>query len=236
MERYDGKTRRDDYIKYGLIALAAVVLVVGLCLLSHYVKKANQTEPDYTVVIGSEEAFNEAMLDQLENVFAKLVGDRNGDGDTVVKVEALRLTDYAQAKADEAQAREAYDDAVAAGESAALEDQFAGLTMDGGFNQMLLHMTEKDCYLYLLSDQPRGEFRGAATAYAQEGYFLELPEDMRDAASPYRMDLTNAGFLTELGLEDIPFYGLVLDGGDSGAEEYAIELLRQLRDARASIF
>lgn len=104
MERYDGKTRRDDYIKYGLIALAAVLVITGICLLQHFLKKAYQKEPDYTVVIGSEEAFNSAMMEQLESLFASLVGDRNGDGRELVKVQVLRLVDY-QAVQDQRLAR-----------------------------------------------------------------------------------------------------------------------------------
>ena len=34
MERYDGKTRKDDYIKYTLIAAALVVAIVGLSMLT----------------------------------------------------------------------------------------------------------------------------------------------------------------------------------------------------------
>ena len=221
MERYDGKTKRDDYIKYGLIGLAVVIVIVGLCLVSHFVKKATRKEPDYTVVIGSEEAFNEAMLDQLEQQFAALVGDRNGDGESIVTVEALRLTDYSQAQMD------AMLDST---------EQFAGLTADDDFNRLLLHMTTGDCYLYLLSDQSRGGFRGAATTYCEQEYFIELPQEMQDPAEPCRAELTNAPFLVDLGLEDIPFYGCVLDGADSGEMDFAVELLGKLPESRATIY
>ncbi len=230
MERYDGKTKRDDYIKYGLIVLGVLVVIVGLSLLSHFLRKANRTEPDYTVVIGSEEAFSQEMTEQLESRLADLVGDRNGDGKAVVKVEALRLVDYAQAKLDGAKAREDYNDALAMGISASLEEQFAGVSGDEDFSRLLLHMTEQDCFLYLLSDQSRGSFRGAATTYCEQEYFIELPAEMQDPKEPCRMELTGAEFLTDLGLREIPFYGCVLDGGDSEQERLAVSLLRQLSE------
>lgn len=229
MERYDGKTKRDDYIKYGLIVLAVVVVIVGLSLLSHFLRKANHTEPDYTVVLGSEEAISQEMLEKLEAHFSTLVGDRNGDGEAAVQVEALRLVDYAQARLDAEKAREEYDAALAMGLSASLEEQFNGVSGDEDFSRLLLHMTEGDCYLYLLSDQSRGSFRGAATTYCEQEYFIELPAELQDPAEPCRVELTGADFLTELGLGDIPFYGCVLDGGDSQQERLAVELLRQLR-------
>lgn len=237
MERYDGKTKRDDYIKYGLIGLGIAAVIVGLCLVSHFVRKATRKEPDYTVVIASEEAFNEAMVVQLEQQFSALVGDRNGDGEAIAKVEALRLTDYAQAKLDAALARETYNEELALGISASLEEQFAGISVDDNdFSRLLLHMTEGDCYLYLLSDQARGSFRGAATTYCEQGYFIELPQEMQDSTEPCRAALTNAPFLVDLGLEDIPFYGCVLDGTDSGEMDFAVELLRKLPESRASIY
>lgn len=214
MERYDGKTRRQDYIIYGLITFGVVLVIVGLSVLCHFLKKANQKTPDYRVVIGSEEAFNEAMEEQLEALLADLVGDRNGDGAALVEVEPLRLVDYRYAQ----------------------NKGMTGVTMDDDFNRMLFHVTDGSCYLYLLSDQPGGDFRGAATTYCEAEYFLELPEELQDTAYPSRMDLTDAPFLQDLGLEEIPFYGCVLDGGDSEEERFAVELLEKLRTARGSLF
>lgn len=39
MERYDGKTKRDDYIKYGLIAAGVLLLILGYALLTGYLKR-----------------------------------------------------------------------------------------------------------------------------------------------------------------------------------------------------
>ena len=222
MERYDGKTRKDDYIKYGLIGAAVLIVFVGLTLLTSHLKKANQKEPDYTVVIASEEAFNETMQEELQSMFASIIGDRNEDGKTIIELEVLRITDYAQAKLDE--------------QDSANEDDFAGLTMDDDLNRMLLMMTTGEHCLYLLSDQPRGGFRGAATTYCEAGYFVDLPEELQDTVYPSRTDLTEAPFWQQLGIEDVPFYGCVLDTGNSEEEAFAADILRQLKNARITMW
>ena len=51
---------------------------------------------------------------------------------------------------------------------------------------------------------------------------------MQDPEEPCRVELTGADLLEALGLGDIPFYGCVLDGGDSEQERLAVSLLRQL--------
>lgn len=236
MERYDGKTRKDDYIKYAFITMGVLLVVAGLCILSHFLKKANQKEPDLTVVIGSEEAFNNAMLQQLESVLESLAEDRNGDGVVTVQVEALRLTDYGAAKQAEREAMEEYQLAQQMGSGATLRENFSGLNAEDDFNRLFLYLNTGDCYLYLLSDQPRGDFRGAATVYCEGEYFAELPKEMQDATYSSRTELTNAPFLEELGLEDIPFYGCVLEQASAGEQEYAIALLRKLQTARATFW
>ena len=222
MERYDGKTRKDDYIKYGLIGATVLIVFVGLTLLTSHLKKANQKEPDYTVVIASEEAFNETMQEELQSMFASIIGDRNEDGKTIIELEVLRITDYAQAKLDE--------------QDSANEDDFAGLTMDDDLNRMLLMMTTGEHCLYLLSDQPRGGFRGAATTYCEAGYFIDLPEELQDATYTSRTDLTQAPFWEQLGIESVAFYGCVLDTGNSEEESFATDILRQLKNARITMW
>lgn len=222
MERYDGKTRKDDYIKYGLIGAAVLIVFVGLTFLTSHLKKANQKEPDYTVVIASEEAFNETMQEELQSMFTSIIGDRNEDGETRIELEILRITDFSQAKIDE--------------RNSANEDDFSGLTMDDDFNRLLLMMTTGEQHLFLLSDQSRGGFRGAATTYCEAGYFMELPEDLQDAAYASRTDLTQAPFWEQLGIEGVPFYGCVLDTGNSAEESFATDILWQLKNARITMW
>ena len=236
MERYDGKNRKDDYIKYALIGLAALVVIVGLSLTTRYLKKANQKEPDYTVVVASEEAFNDAMEQQLQDVLENLVGDRNGDGVELVELEFLRMTDAAAARWDAELQKEAYLEALERGEEASAPDSFSGVSDSSDFERMNLLLATGEVYLYLLSDQPRGEFRGIASAYCGKEYFAELPEDMQAEGRPDAAELTDAPFLVELGLEEIPFYGCVPDGSNGKEVSFAVEILKNLQTARATIF
>lgn len=119
----------------------------------------------------SEEAFGEQVTKDLQNMLQKLVGDRNGDGTELVELKVLRVTDYGQAKLDAELAMEGYMDAQAQGEEASLEEIFSGLSMDDDANRMLLYMTTGEYDLFILSDQPRGGFRGAATTYCEAGFF-----------------------------------------------------------------
>ncbi len=47
MERYDGKTRRDDYIKYGLITLGVLVVLGLLIWFTGFMKARRQSNPDF---------------------------------------------------------------------------------------------------------------------------------------------------------------------------------------------
>jgi hypothetical protein len=212
MERCDGKTKKDDYLKYGGIALAAVLVVAGLCLLTSRLKAGSRTEPDFQVVVGAETPFNQSVQEDLETVLESVAEDRNGDGVVTVQVEYLRLVDF---------------------QTRSVGDENTAVSGDEAFQQMQLYLTDQDIDLFLLSDEPSGSFRGAATVYVQGEYFQELPSDLADAAYPSRADLSAAPFWQELGLEDVPFYGCVLDGGD---HDDAIEVLRQLKTAHVTLW
>lgn len=71
MERYDGKTRKDDIKKYALIGLAVLVVILGLILLTSYLKKQNTVEPDYRAVIACSESLSRDVVEELENVIGR---------------------------------------------------------------------------------------------------------------------------------------------------------------------
>ena len=68
MERYDGKTKRDDYIKYGLIAAGVIMVLAIIFTANHLVRKRYHKEPDYKVVLVSEEADPQGNLTQMLNL------------------------------------------------------------------------------------------------------------------------------------------------------------------------
>ena len=78
MERYDGKTRKDDFVKYGCIGGAVVLVFVLLQVGMHFLKKANAN--DYTVAYVSDVALNDAARQDIQEAVATVVGDKDGNG------------------------------------------------------------------------------------------------------------------------------------------------------------
>ena len=107
---------------------------------------------------------------------------------------------------------------------------------DDDFNRMAVYLADGSYNLFLLSDEPSGGFKGAATVYCEAGFFAELPEDIADPSCPSRASLENAPFLTEIGLDTIPFYGCVLDTGDSKVVEQAMNILQELKNAHVTLW
>ena len=214
MERYDGKTRKDDIKKYTLIGLGVLIVVVGISLLSGFLKRKNTVEPDYRVVVACSESLSQDVVDDLENVIGGVVGDRNGDGTVSVSVQALRLVDV----------------------SGNIDLANPGENADDDFNRMAIDLADGSYELFLLSDEPSGGFKGAATVYCEADFFAELPENLADPTCKTRTPLKDAPFWSEIGLETIDFYGCVPDRGDTAAENQAIDILRELKTAHVTLW
>ena len=229
MERYDGKTKKDDYIKYGLITAVVIMILAIIFTANHLVRKHYHKEPDYKVVVVSEEALDEDRIEALESMIGGIIGDLNGDGVSMVAVDALRITDEASARLIDSDAAESYWAAIEAG--ALPEDveppaqKYSGLTVETDMSRMMVDLSSGESYLFLLSEQPLGDFAGAATAYRE--YFMELPEDMQSEAFSQYMDISDAPFWAELGIENTTFYGGVLDG-DGAETAFALEILGEV--------
>lgn len=214
MERYDGKTRRDDIKKYMLIGLAVLIVIVGITLLTGYLKRKNTVEPDYKIVVACSEALGQDVVEALENAVGGVTGDLNGDGTVSVVVQALRLVD----------------------QSGNIDLANPGENADDDFNRMAVYLADGSYSLFLLSDEPSGGFQGAATVYCDAGFFTELPEDLADPGCPSRTSLEDAPFLSEIGLDSIPFYGCVLNTGRTEETNQAIDILRKLKSAHVTLW
>lgn len=235
MERYDGKTKQDDIRKYTLIAAGILLLLIVWFVFFHHMTSGKKVAPDLGVVLVSEEAFHDNIKSELESMLERLVGDRNGDGKSHVSVDYLRITDYSAAMKIDSEAAEEYLAKIQAGsEEAVPEQKYRGLTVDDDANRLLVDLSSGEYSLFLLSDQPLGNFRGAASTYGQQGYFMELPEALQSDASPELRDLSRAPFWSELGLEDISFFGGVLE--DCKDSDIALEVLGLLQDAHLTIW
>ena len=214
MERYDGKTRKDDIKKYTLIGAAVLVVFIGLMLLTGYLKKQNTVEPDYRAVIACSESLSRDVVEDLETVIGGIVGDANGDGKVNIDIQALKLVDV----------------------SGNIDLANPGENSDDAFNRMAMYLANGEYNLFLLSDEPSGGFKGAATVYCEAEFFAELPEDLADPSCPSRASLSDAPFWSEIGLDAIDFYGCVLDTGDAAAEGQAEDILRQLKTAHVTLW
>lgn len=214
MERYDGKTRKDDVKKYVLIGIGAFALIVGLMVLTGGLKRRNMVESDYHLVVACSETLNQDVASDLEDVVGGIVGDVNGDGTVKVEIQTLKLVDV----------------------SGNIDLANPGENTDDDFNRMAVYLANGEYHLFLLSDEPSGGFRGAATVYCEADFFTELPEDLADPACPTRAALKEAPFWSEIGLDAIDFYGCVLENGDTAAEEQAVDILRQLKNAHVTLW
>lgn len=215
MERYDGKTKKDDYIKYALIGTIAVIVIIGLFALTHILKQRNQVEPDYKLVFACSESLSQDVLDDIETAVGNVVGDVNEDGKVFIEIQDLRLVDSSGGNIEEASSTGNLDD---------------------DFNRMALYLANGEYTLFLLSDEPSGAFRGAATTYCEAGYFAPLPGDIADSVYDSRMDLSGAPFLKEVGLDEIPLYGCASDSASIENYEAAIEILRALKNAHVTLW
>ena len=88
MERYDGKTRKDDIRKWLLIGIPAALVLIGIIVGTNLLKKA--TAPDYTVVTMCDPALNEAVMDDIKAAAGAVIGDRNGNGSVKIAIKELR--------------------------------------------------------------------------------------------------------------------------------------------------
>lgn len=86
MERYDGKTKKDDYKKYALIAAGVVAVIILYHLLTTVIYKVSHPTPDLTVVVGCEAIIDHMMEDGMEAELKTLAADLDGNGKTVVDV------------------------------------------------------------------------------------------------------------------------------------------------------
>lgn len=96
-ERYDGKTRKDDYRKYVLIA-GAVILVIVLWIVIYQVFGTANKDPDLSVAFVAYGVPSDDAQDLLEDFLEETVGDINGDGHSIVEISYV---DYSMGNGDD---------------------------------------------------------------------------------------------------------------------------------------
>ena len=203
MERYDGKTRKDDIRKYILIGAAIVVVLVGWALLKHFLIEEDP-EPDYTVLYAGDYALGDAATEAMEAYLGELIGDLNGDGTVLIDVQSIAVNpeDYA---------------------TSTTMFQYLGIMMADEDIQ-LVFLTEEP-------EEDLG-FEGLSSNYCgQDGYFAELPEDLADEKYSNRCRVDETELFTSLGYTSVPeIYAHVLDGNHDQEEamEYAQSVIEAI--------
>lgn len=93
MERYDGKTKKDDYKKYALIALGVVAVIIVINVITYVVRKVSHPTPDMSIVVACAKVVDFQMQDEMELYLKPLVGDLDGNGREVAEVVPLRMVE-----------------------------------------------------------------------------------------------------------------------------------------------
>lgn len=91
MERYDGRTRKDDIKKYNLIGVGVVLVIILYNLAAYAIRRLSHPTPDMSVVIASTKILDDQMAEDAEKLLSPLVGDLDGNGRAVAEVVPLNL-------------------------------------------------------------------------------------------------------------------------------------------------
>lgn len=201
MERYDGKTRKDDIKKYALIAAGVVVLIILYNLLTFVVQKVSHPTPDIVVVFGAATVTDYQEEDDMEAILKAWASDLDGNGKTVVDVVAYDIRE------NEAMTT------VGVKEVGAEDGQ---LTFTSS-------ITEGAALIYITHDT------SVLDSYFEGTYLAELPQELASEEYGCCVNISGCSMLEEQGLGKVPFYAGVKK--DATAEEYelAVEILRQLK-------
>jgi len=216
MERYDGKTRKDDVKKYILIAIGVILLIVLYKLFVYIVVRVSHPTPDMRVVIVSTKIIDYSLADEAESYLGPLAGDLDGNGRAVVEVIPLNM---------------AGNEGIAAFGS-------EGAEIDSDRTLLKRYLTEGTYHIFLLGknkpspDSP-AEFQNSGDSYWREycnaKYLRKLPEDLASADSEYYTEIPGDTIFSETKMSLVTFCGCIHK--DATDEEYdeAIALLWELK-------
>ena len=202
MERYDGKTKKDDYKKYALIAAGVVLLIVLYNVLTFVVHKVSHPAPDIVVVFGAATVTDYQEEDDMEAYFKDFAWDLDGSGKVVVDVVPYDL-------------RENEAMTVSGVKDVGAED--GQVTFSASFEAGA-------ALIYITHDTD------ALNQYFHEDYLAQLPEDLISENYDHGAEITGCTLLVEQGLGKVPFYAGI--GKDAAEDEYeiAVNILRALKE------
>lgn len=212
MERYDGKTKKDDYKKYALIALGVAAVIVLYNVVTKLIYKVSHPTPDVKVAVACEKVVDFQMQDGIEAYLSPLVGDLDGNGREVAAVVPLHTVE---------------NEAIAQ----------AGLGAVGAetdIDRLQNYLSSGECQLFLISDGRRpmpDKYGGNKAENCTAAHCRELPENLAEEDNPYCTDLTGCAILTEQNLGKLPFYGCIQKDVTEAEYDRLVAVLRQMKAA-----
>jgi len=216
MERYDGKTRKDDVKKYILIAIGVILLIVLYKLFVYIVVRVSHPTPDMRVVIASAKIIDYSMVDEAESYLGPLAGDLDGNGKAVVEVIPLNMAGNEEITAFDSE----------------------GVEVESDRTLLKRYLTEGTYHLFLLGknkpspDLP-SKFKSSGDSYwrgyCNAKYLRKLPEDIASVDSEYYTEIPGNTFFSETKMSLVTFCGCIHK--DATDEEYdeMVALLRELK-------
>lgn len=107
------------------------------------------------------------------------------------------------------------------------------LAEQDGQNKLRELIASGSCSLFLLDDR---SYNGVIQSIIKQSEldFAVLPEEMQSPISPVLCDISEAQFLSDIGLEYNSFFGIILC--DTTQEENAVEILRKFQNARIKLW
>ena len=128
------------------------------------------------------------------------MGDLNADGQTVVQVEYIGISND------------------------------SNTVTDSGRLTVFLSEGEDEYTLFLLSDEPNEDFAGISTNFCSQEYFEDLSRYglTPDADESQRVTITGCDILTQMGLGNIDFFAQVIDRNREADMNAAIQVIRAM--------
>lgn len=200
MERYDGKTRKDDIKKYVLIAAAVILIIVLYKVLTGVIYKVSHPAPDVVVVYGAAMVTDFQMEDEMEAALKKYAADLDGNGRSVVDVVPFDIRQ---------------NDAIA-------EAGVASVGATDGRSSFLSCLREGSGLVFITHDE-------ALLKSFSEDTCAALPDELQDPQKPFCVDISGCDMLQEQGLGEKAFYAAISKNADDAAYETALTMLRGLK-------
>ena len=202
MERYDGKTRKDDIKKYFLIALGVVLVIILYRCLTGLIYKVSHPTPDLVVVYGVETVTDYQEEDDMEALMKEFASDLDGNGKVVVDVLPF---DFQLNPA-----------MMSSGVGEIAEEpmeSFCGC-MESGYG-----------LIYITHDV------NVLNHYFTDEYLAELPEELVDEKNPCCTDISGCEMLAGQKLQRVEgFYAGIRKDATPEEYEVAVAILRGIKN------